>query len=652
MTFDLGRWLPRSGRGAIAFLHDLAMTALSLPLALFMRLGAEAWSGTQPYLWSSIGLLTAIALPVYLGFGLYRGIWRYASMNDLLAIARAVALTLLLFLAALFIVTRLDGFPRSALAIEAVLLPMMLGGPRFAYRIWRDRGFQHLLERGADGLRVPVLLLGAGDAAEQFVRAMKRDRQAPYRVVGILDDGRSRIGGAIQGIEVLESWQGFQRAVERLQAKGERPQRLVICGAALEGTALAQLLETADGLGMTLARAPRLADLRQGIGGARRAALQPVAVEDLLGRPHRKLDRGKLEGLIAGRRVLVTGAGGSIGGELSRQIAALAPAALVLLDQSELALYAIDREIGEAHGNLGHALELCDIRDGARLARLFARHRPEIVFHAAALKHVPLTEAHADETLRTNLLATRHLARACRDFQVAAMVTISTDKAVAPASLLGASKRAAELYCLALDRAGAPGAPRFVTVRFGNVLGSSGSVVPLFQRQLAAGGPLTLTDPRVERYFMTLGEAVELTLQGAAFALGDPASGAGSARGKLLVLDMGAPVKILDLARQMIRLAGKHPERDIAIAVTGLRPGEKLTEALFHDEEKPEATAVEGVWQVDCRPLDLDRLEGAIDSLTELCHKGDRAGLIQALCALLPEYRPAPIPADRDPIQS
>ncbi|HIJ63133.1 MAG TPA: polysaccharide biosynthesis protein, partial [Rhodospirillaceae bacterium] len=364
--------------------------------------------------------------------------------------------------------------------------------------------------------------------------------------------------------------------------------------------------------------------------------VKPIAVEDLLGRPQTVLDRSAMRSLIEGRRVLVTGAGGSIGGELVRQIADCAPAALSLLELSEFALYTIDQEISESHPELPRRPLLADIRDDARIAQVMREERPELVFHAAALKHVPMVEANPLEGVRTNAIGTRVVADAARAHGVRLMVLISTDKAVNPSSVMGASKRAAESYCQALDLDGAAGT-RFVTVRFGNVLGSTGSVVPLFQRQLAAGGPITVTHPEMTRYFMTIREAVELVLQTSALGFAHP----DLYQGRIFVLDMGEPVKIVGLARQMIRLAGLRPDTDIKIRFTGLRPGEKLFEELFHGAEAPVPTNLEGILLAAARAGDLAAIGGTLDALDQACRGLDLPAALASLARLVPEYQTA-----------
>jgi len=617
---------------AIAFAHDLAMAAIAYVLALWLRYGEDfSRQETVPIVGGAL-LFTLIAAAVFRGFGLYRGIWRFASFPDLARIVRAATLIVLIFLAAMFVVTRLQDIPRSAVVIAWFVMILLLAGPRIIYRLAKDGRFD-LNPDAADPSRVPVLLIGAATEAERFMEASER-AGAPYRVVGLVDETGTRRGRAIRGVEVLGSVDELTLVVEQLAARDRKPQRLVVTRAEFAGPKLERLLDEADQLGITVARLPRITELR--VADQAKLDVRPIAIEDLLGRPQTVLDRAPVKALIAGRRVLLTGAGGSIGSELARQIAELEPAELVLLDSSEYALYSIDLEIGEIAPKLTRHAVLADVRDRARLDRIFARRAPELVFHAAALKHVPMIEAHPAEGVLTNIIGTRNVADTARAHRVAAMVAISTDKAVNPSSVMGTTKRLAEAYCQALNLGAGSGADatRFVTVRFGNVLGSTGSVVPLFQRQLAAGGPLTVTHPEINRYFMTVREAVELVLQASALgARTQTPTGA-----KLLVLDMGAPVKIADLARRMIRLAGLKPDKDIKIVFTGLRPGEKLEEELFHAAEPLAPTPIPGIQLASPRVADAALLARAFDELEALARAGRDADTVSALRRMVPEF--------------
>ena len=617
----------------VAFAHDVVMAALSFLVALNLRLGDEMWA-----MWGSgdlaLGtlLFVAVAIPVFISQRLYRGVWRYASVNDMVALIRASTMTVLIFMAVLFLMTRLTTLPRSVLVINWFVLLTLLGGPRFLYRTFKDK---MQTTRARRGNAIPALLVGAGDEAELFIRAT-RAADAEYRAVGLVSERGARVGRNIHGIDVLGAIDELDQVVAALKVKGEAPQRLIITDHRLDGSVVRELLDAADRLGMTLARIPRLTDLKEGVG--ERLTLRPIAVEDLLGRPQMALDRAGMERLICGRRVMITGAGGSIGSELVRQIADFGPSLLVLFEACEFNLYSIDQELTRRDGGPEHVPVLGDVRDAVRVRSVMADHRPELVFHAAALKHVPMVEYNPEEGVLTNAVGTRIVADACVETKVAMMVQISTDKAVNPTNVMGASKRVAEMYAQALDlQAGeSEGGTRFVTVRFGNVLGSTGSVVPLFQKQLAAGGPITVTHPDMTRYFMTVREAVELVLQASAFGVAHP-----DYRGKIFVLDMGEPVMIVHLARQMIRLAGLRPDKDIEIVFTGLRPGEKLFEEIFHGAEPPIGTGQPGVLVAAPRAVDAVELGVAIDELGEACraHQPERA--LAIVRRLVPEYQPS-----------
>jgi len=633
--------LPQSRRAIFAFLHDVVMAGLSFALALYLRLG-DGLLANEPRLTILYGVsFTVTAAVVFLLTGLYRGIWRYASLPDLFNIARAATLTELVFLPVMFLFTRLDTLPRSLLLIDWLVLIALLGGPRLAYRLYKDRGLDHFLERGR-GTSVPVLLISTKEGADTFIRETVRDRNAVYRVIGVLSDTRSRVGREIYGVPVLGTIDALETVVAALDRRGRRPQKLVITAQGLPGAEMRDLLDRADALAMPLARLPRMIEFqetRTDSSGALIDLVRPIALEDLLGRAQAVLDREAMARLIGGRRILVTGAGGTIGSELVRQIAALSPARLVLVDHSESLLYAIDCELHERWPQLAVQPLLADVRERSRIDAVVAVEQPQIVFHAAALKHVPMVEANPIEGVMTNVIGSRNVAETARAHGARLVVMVSTDKAVDPASVMGATKRLAEAFCQALDigeaRRGAQGT-RFVTVRFGNVLGSTGSVVPLFARQLAAGGPLTVTHPEVSRFFMTVREAVELVLEASA---GAPQADEGEARGKIFVLEMGEPVRIVDLARQMIRLAGLTPERDIKITYVGLRPGEKLHEVLFHAAETPVPTRNPAFRLAAPRTADYAVLARSIDELEEHARAGREARVLDLLHRLVPEYR-------------
>jgi O-antigen biosynthesis protein WbqV len=618
-------------RSAVAFVHDVVMAALSFLLSLWLRLGDNlSLSWDVPRLAFATGLFVLVAAPVFLSQRMYRGIWRFASVSDLLVITRAATLTILVFLPVMFLLTRLNDLPRSTLLINWFALLVLLGGPRFLYRLLKDRHFS--VSSGTDDARrIPVLVVGAGDGADLFLRVTMRP-DAQYRVVGMVSLSRGRVGRGIHGVEVLGTLDQLEEVVTTLKQKGAGPERLILSDDKIDGGVVRTLLDRADALGMTLARLPRLTDLKDGLQD--KLELRPVAVEDLLGRPQTVLDRDAMRGLIEGRRVLVTGAGGSIGSELVRQISEYGPAAISLVEACEFALYSIDREMAERYPDLPRRALIADVRDRPRIDQVMAEQKPELVFHAAALKHVPMVEANPLEGCLTNAVGTRIVADACLKHRVALMVLISTDKAVNPTNVMGAAKRMAEIYCQALDHQTGDGRTRFVTVRFGNVLGSTGSVVPLFQHQLAAGGPITVTDPEMTRYFMTIREAVELVLQTSALGYGHPQT----YQGRIFVLDMGEPVKIVHLARQMIRLAGLRPDIDVKINFTGLRPGEKLFEEIFHGAEAPVPTERDGILVATVRAREYASAAASLDELETACRQLDHAAAMGVVQRLVPEY--------------
>ena len=625
--------IPRLNRARIALAHDTVMAAISFPLALYLRLGDAFVPFTQDYLIPGTVGFAAIAMPAFLFGKMYRGIWRYASVDDLLTITKTVTLAILIFLPILFVLTRLESVPRSVPLIQWFLLMALLGGPRFCYRLFKDRHVGHLLER-TDHRRVPVLLVGAGDAAETFIRAQARDRDAAYSVAGVIDHKGSRIGREIHGVPVLA---GIAEIASVLDTqRHQKIQRLVLTVENLDGTVIRDLLAVAEKRGLTMARLPRLTELKAGVEEGTQT--RPIEIADLLGRPEAVLDRNAMKMLITGKRVLITGAGGTIGSELVRQVSDLDPAQIILLDSAEYHLYQIEMELSERRPDLVREAILGSVRDQARIENVVARFKPSLVFHAAALKHVPIVEANPMEGVLTNTIGSQIVADACRNGGVDLMVQISTDKAVNPTNVMGATKRLAESYCQALDVAERDGGgTRYVTVRFGNVLGSTGSVVPLFQRQLSNGGPLTVTHPDITRYFMTTGEAVELVLQASVQGGSDP-----DASGKIFVLDMGDPVRIYDLAEQMIRLSGQIPGEQIKIEITGLRPGEKLHEELLHDSESLVASENPGLFLAAPSLHDLKTLRRDIEKLATSARERDRAKTLKQLGTLVAEYQPTP----------
>lgn len=619
-------------RVLLSFLHDLAAAALAFAFSMLLRLGSDGLlkAPLMPWL-SSLGIFAATCAIVFLATGVYRGVWRYVSVRDLATIVKAVTIAVLIFVPVGFLLNRLEGTPRSLPGIIWFVLTAFMSGSRILVRVIKEGRLDNFWRLNRQS-RINVLLVGSMDELELFIRAQQVDKQSPYHIIGALDDKGTRTGRYIHNIAVLGSMDELSRAVKELKTKNDAPARLILSRTASRRKDFDTFLAEAQTLGLSLSRMPSVTDLQEGSGN--NADVKPIALEDLLGRPETVLDRQAIETLVRGKRVLVTGAGGTIGSELTRQIAALNPAQLVLVENSEFNLYTIDLEMTERHPALALVPLIADVRDGARIMQIFAQHKPDLVFHAAALKHVPMAEANARETVLTNIIGTRNVADAARKNSSAVMVLISTDKAVRPANVMGATKRVAEHYCQALDYESA-GPTRFLTVRFGNVLGSTGSVVPRFREQLAKGGPLTVTHPDITRYFMTVREAVELVLQASAHA-----TTADRERGKIMVLDMGAPVKIADLARQMIRLAGLRPDEDVKITYTGLRPGEKLYEELFSESEQLTPSGADGVFLAAASPLSLHAVQSAVVDLEQIVRNTDAQDslLRSKITALVPEF--------------
>jgi FlaA1/EpsC-like NDP-sugar epimerase len=616
-------------RIALNVLLDGVLAALAVPLALWLATPSDAWAAPPWLPAAGAACLLIAGLP----FRLSQQYWRFVGLGDLMSVAGASILGAGL----LTVLTHLTGNAPANPAEPAILaltLLAFLGAPRVLYR----RAQMRRPGGGDPAEGTTVLLIGAGEDADLFLRALAGDQRRPFRVVGLLAQGSRQTGRRIQGHPILGSVEEAPAVLDKLQAESRLPDMLVVATHDLAGAPLAMLLEQADRHGLVVRRAPRPTSLDPATQ-PRQLELKPVAIEDLLNRPQAPLDRDGMARLIQGRRVIVTGAGGTIGSELARQVAALGPEMLVLLDNGEYALWQIDMELAENHPQVQRRAIIADIRDEARIRSIFEVQRPELVFHAAALKHVPMVEANPLEGLLTNVAGTRHVADAARATGALAMVLISTDKAVNPTSVMGASKRMAEMYCQALDIAArtAGGGMRCVTVRFGNVLGSTGSVVPLFQRQLERGGPLTVTHPDMQRYFMTVREAVGLVLQASVIGVGDSALPP-DLDGGIFVLDMGKPVKIVDLARQMIRLAGLRPDLDVEIRFTSLRPGEKLYEELFHGKEPPVATGYAGLMMANPRTADPAIVGRSIEEIAAACRGGQNRLALTLLGRLVPEF--------------
>lgn len=602
-------------------IHDLVMVYVCWQLIHVLRYASRQ----EGYTWTEFSPTVALVLVaqglVFWRVGLYRGLWRFASVPDLWNILKAGIFGLLAIVLGLAVYNRLESVPRTVLVVYPFALTVLLGMPRLLYRVWKD----HLGQRGLAVRR--VLVLGAGRAGEALVRDLRRS--GAYEPVGFLDDAPRLRGSRLHGLAVLG---GLEDAVS--VAKETAAGMLVIAMPSLDAAGMQRVMAICERTGLPFRTVPRLTDVLE--GQALPGELKEVAIEDLLGRKPVMPDWKLIRGWLGGRTVMVTGAGGSIGSELCRQCARHGARKIVLLEIDELALITIHGDLKRAFPDLEIEAVLGDCGDPAVTAHALRLGQPDAVFHAAAYKQVPLLEAQLREAVRNNVLATDTVARLCRESGVGTFVFISTDKAVDPANVLGATKRFAEMIAQSLDAKSS--GTRFVTVRFGNVLDSAGSVVPLFREQIRKGGPVTVTDPEVTRYFMTIPEACQLIVQAAA---------AGS-HAAIYTLDMGEPVPIRLLAEQMIRLAGKQPGRDIAVVYTGLRPGEKLHETLFYADEHYRPTSHSKILEAGARESSAEQVRLGVERMREAVAHYDEDSLRQVLREVIPEFIPAELAAVPD----
>jgi FlaA1/EpsC-like NDP-sugar epimerase len=561
-------------------------------------------------------LLTQVPLRMlfFYWLGLYRGMWRYASIEDLMTIFRATALSSLAAIAVLSMAQGFYGLPRSVFVIDWTLTIMLIGGPRFSVRALRA-------SRPPSKNRSSkcVLIVGADDTAESLLRSILF-RPKEYHVVGLVSDNPNKQKMFIHGVPVL----GTRHELADLVAK-YRVQEIFIAMPFASASVFREIVTQCQSANVRIRRVPAVKEILN--GEVTISHLREVQLEDLLGREPITLDNDNLAAFLRDKIVMVTGAGGSIGSELCRQVAHFRPRLLVMLDQAENGLYHLEVDLQRKMIVVERRLVIADIIDHRRLQEVFAKHHPQIIFHAAAHKHVPLMELNKKEAIKNNVLGSRVLAETARRFGAEKFVMISTDKAVNPTSIMGASKRLAEMLLQGMAQ---HSSTAFITVRFGNVLGSEGSVVPLFKKQLLEGGPLTVTHPEIERYFMTIPEAVQLVLQAGAMGKG----------GEIFVLDMGQPIKIVDLARTLITLSGYKPD-DVGIKFIGLRPGEKLYEELWIHEEKMLPTPHRKI-MIAQATSPIHELNGEVDELLRLVNSENEEDAVQFLRRLVPNYR-API---------
>lgn len=597
--------------------HDGLMVSLSWLLAYWLRFNLG--SVPEVFLDEAVTLLP-IVIAIHLGtsvaLGVPRGAWRFTSLYDLTRVIQAVTFGTAVVAATIFAYDRMWAVPRSVFLLQLLLLIGFLSGPRVFYRLWHDRRTRRNVHVAAE----QVLIVGAGAAGEMLIRDLMRSTPRMYEPVALVDDDVGKHGRELHGVRIIGGCNTIP-----LLAKKHGASLILLAMPSASAEQMRTVVGWCEDAQLPFRTLPKVQDIIDGRATSR--DLREVNIDDFLGRKPVTLDWESITEGLKGKRIIVTGGGGSIGSELCRQLVRVQPAKLILVDQGEFNLYSIAHEL-EQQPELEVVPLLADICDQKAMQHIFSTHHPDFVFHAAAYKHVPLLQDQARETVKNNVIGTRVVGEAAVASRCSTFVLISTDKAVNPTSLMGASKRIAEIVCQVLDQ---QSATRFIRVRFGNVLGSAGSVVPLFQKQIRDGGPVTVTHPEMSRYFMSMTEACQLILQ---------ASVAGN-RHAIYVLNMGDPIKISDLAKQMIRLAGLRLDKDIRIEYTGLRPGEKLEEELFHSQESLTPTDFDKLLLAVVRRVDRGTVLDCCSQLAVACDQYDYQTILSTVKILVPEYRDA-----------
>lgn len=600
-------------RRSAIFIHD----ALWVPVAIWCAYWVRYNLGSIPSSdYSGAFIFASFALPVHMlsfwVFGCYRGIWRFASIPDLVRLLKAVGVGVLVTTVALLMYNRFESIPRSVPFIYPVVLFLGVSFSRVFYRLIKDQRVS--LSKSE---QVPTLVVGAGRAASMLLRDLKN--HFGVLVVGVLDDDPAKQGQELHGVRIVGTISELKSLVMALDVES-----VIVAMPSAPRRVMRDVVETCSEMKVDCRTLPSLLELAD--GRVEVSSLRSVTVEDLLGREPVSLDEDAIDSYLTCKSVVVTGAGGSIGSELCRQILAHKPSRLVLVESSEFNLYQIEQELSKMHQSTKLIAALADVRLEESINNIFGKYKPDVVFHAAAYKHVPIVEENVVPGIRNNVMGTRIVANAAVKHKVSTFVLVSTDKTVNPTNVMGATKRMAEIYCQALNERVET---HFITTRFGNVLGSAGSVVPLFQKQIAAGGPITVTHPEITRFFMTIPEAASLILQAGAMGKG----------GEIFVLDMGQPVKIKDLAENLIRLSGLQPEVDIKIEYVGLRAGEKMHEELFYDKEELVGTGHPKLMLANCATCTWDRIESDMPTLDAAVASYDEKAALALIQQFVPEFK-------------
>ena len=595
----------------ITILHDFLIFCLSFFIALVLRLDWSQSLDLMNSLWGFCILYAFANIFLLHYFGLYHGIWRYASMHEIISIFKSITISALIIILSFFLIFRLENIPRSFPVLLFIVSLFGVTGPRIFYRFLKDKVTKDVIKR------IPVFIVGDSNSSESFIRLTKNQKSSPYHVIGIIGDKSSSTGRRIHNVPILSSISDIDLFDKDLRKNNKlSPQKIIITDHSINSESIEKLYVFSQKNGLALGILPKLSN----INSKDKFVTNPIAIEDVLGRKQ-KVHNPELLKDILNKVVIVTGAGGSIGSEICRQVSLLKPKKIILIEENEFALY---KALQNLKGNILPIL--ADIRDFEKINTIIKDYKPDIVFHAAALKHITFVEDDPMEALKTNFFATYKLCKICKTHNIPKFIFISTDKAVNPSNIMGASKRLCEKYIQNYSLSS--NTTKFLIVRFGNVLGSTGSVVPLFQEQIKQGGPITITDPKVTRYFMTIREAVELVLISSQLQT--------KKNGEIFILEMGKPILIKDLAKRMINLLGQK-ENEIKIVYTGLRRGEKLSEELFFNEEKITKTIVEGIMSTTDKIFNVDTSD--YNSLISYIQKNETKKAVNKFKIMLPEYK-------------